>query len=218
MGHRVPAAGGEATGFIVAVAGAVNVGAAAALELLDQIANWAATVCAEIEPRVVHGQEYPLGPAVVGRVGGVHLALPIVAKANGLKLAAEIVDIPLGGDARVDVGFHGVLLGGQPEGIPPHRVQHIEPTMPLVAGNDVGSGVAFRVADMQAVAGRIWEHIKDVALWAAAVVGIGAEGSMLQPVLLPALFDFGKVVRHIRAIGLFAQCITNKKQSVVSFC
>ncbi|MFZ1071835.1 MAG: hypothetical protein WAO21_00220 [Verrucomicrobiia bacterium] len=32
----------------------------------------------------------------------------------------------------------------------------------LVAGEDVGGGVAFRVADVQTRAARIWKHVKDV--------------------------------------------------------
>ena len=86
-----------------------------------------------------------------------------------------------GGDARVRAGLDGVLLGGQAEGVPAHRVQHVEAAHPLVAGQDVGGGVALGMADVQAGAAGVGEHVEDVVLRLVGDVR-RAEGPVLQPV------------------------------------
>src|SRR3954469_15472573 len=59
---------------------------------------------------------------------------------------------------------NGVLLGRQPKSIPPHWVKHIEAAEPLVTRDDVGGGVAFRMADMQPRPARIRKHIEHIVL------------------------------------------------------
>ena len=61
-------------------------------------------------------------------------------------------------------GLHRVLLGGQAEGVVAHRVQHVVAVHPLVAGEHVGADVAERVADVQARAARVREHVEHVEL------------------------------------------------------
>jgi hypothetical protein len=156
-----------------------------------------------VVPGVVDLQEDPLRPADVLRVGGVYLPLPIVAQAQRLDLAAEGVDVLGGGEARVRPGLDGVLLGGQAERIPAHRVQHMLAAHPLIAGENIGGGVAFDMADVQPVTGGVGEHVQDVELAGGGrgqFVGIGAaEGALAFPVCLPAGFDLLRsVVRHVR--------------------
>ena len=64
-------------------------------------------------------------------------------------------------------GLDRVLFRRQAEGIPAHRMQHIEAAHALVARDDIGRGVAFGMADVQARAARIREHVEDVEfrLW-----------------------------------------------------
>src|SRR5262249_6606333 len=93
-----------------------------------------------------------------------------------------------GGDARVDVVLDGVLLGGQAEGVPAHGVQHVVAAHAAVAGEDVGGGVAFRVADVQAGAAGVGGNVEDVELRLAGGVRRW-EGLVLFPELLPARFD-----------------------------
>ena len=103
--------------------------------------------------------------------------------------------------ARVLAGLAGVLLGRQAVGVPAHRVQDVEAVHPLEAAEDIGGGVAFGVADVQAGAAGVREHVEDVALRLArrarfAGVG-GAEGLVRFPEVLPPAFDVGRVVtRH----------------------
>ena len=89
------------------------------------------------------------------------------------------------GVARVRAGLDRVLLGGQPERVPAHRVQDAVAVGAQVARDDVGRGVALGVADVQAGAGGIGEHVEDVGLGLAGIF-LGAEGLVLVPVLLPA--------------------------------
>ena len=141
-----------------------------------------------VVPGVEELQEDPLRPAEIVGIGGVDFAVPVVAEAEHLDLPAEGVDVLLRGEARMRAGLDGVLLGGQAEGVPAHRVQHVEAAHALVAGQDVGGGVAFGMADVQAGAAGIGEHVEDVELRLVGDVG-RAEGLVLSPELLPARLD-----------------------------
>src|SRR5439155_19093845 len=55
-----------------------------------------------------------------------------------------------------------VLLRGQTERVPTHRMQNIKSAHPFVSRDDVGGGVTFRVSDVQPGAARIREHVEDV--------------------------------------------------------
>jgi hypothetical protein len=165
-----------------------------------------------IEPGMVKLEKDPLGPSEIAGVGGVDLARPIVAEAERFDLAAERGDVPLGRLARVLAGLDGVLFGGQAEGVPAHGMQDMIPLGAAISGEDVGGGVTFGMADVQARAGRVGEHVEDVVFagelfggdgfipqsvpLAERVVGRdgfagvpGAEELVISPVLLPFGFD-----------------------------
>ena len=98
-------------------------------------------------------------------------------------------------------GFLGVLFGGQAEGVPAHRVHHALAPHPAIAADDVGGGVALGMADVQAVAAGIGEHVQDVAFGPCRQPGDG-EGAVRLPVLLPlGLDDGGIVTGHRGKIG-----------------
>ena len=150
-----------------------------------------------VEPGVVELEENPLCPPEIAGVGGADFAVPIVAEAHGLELAAEVVDIAGCGDARVLAGFDGVLLGGQAEGIPAHGVEDVEPLHAVEARQDVRGGVALDVPDMKPVATGVGEHVENVVFRLGGVeIGIPRIGGMecfgIQPMLLPAGFEFGE--------------------------
>ena len=148
-----------------------------------------------VVPGVEELEEDPLGPAVVRRVGGVDLAVPVVGEAQGFDLSAEGVDVLLGGDGRMRAGLDGVLLGGESESVPAHRVKDVEPAHPLVAADDVGGRVAFRVADVQARAAGIGEHVEHVELGLAGDEVAGAERLLTLPAGLPPGLDLLEVIR-----------------------
>ena len=142
------------------------------------------------EVGVVELDEDPLGPLDVAGIGGVDLAVPVVAEAELLELAAEVVGIGLGGDAGVLVRLDGVLLGGESEGVPTHGVEDVETIHALVAADDIGSGVSLRVAYVEALARGVREHVENVVFRLgrieAFIAGTGsAEGFVLGPVGLP---------------------------------
>ena len=88
-----------------------------------------------------------------------------------------------------------VLLGRQAEGVPSHRVEDIVPLEAAVAGEDIGGRVSLDMADMEAVAARVGEHVEHVELLRLGIesgvarIG-GTEGIRFQPMLLPAGLEF----------------------------
>ena len=127
-----------------------------------------------------------------------------MAQPEPAQLAAVGGDVGGGRDRRVLAGLHGVLLGRQPEGVEAHRVQHVAARHPLVAGVDVGAGVAERVADVEARAGRVREHVEHEQLLAArrrrragsasgpAGLGVSNVPVGVPPVLPPGLDLLGE--------------------------
>ena len=108
--------------------------------------------------------------------------------------------------ARMRAGLDRVLLGGQAERVPAHRVQHVEAAHALVARDDVGRGVALGVADVQPVARRVREHVEHVVLRAATCRPSRAcERSVALPVGLPLGFDFlERICCHAGSRGRWA--------------
>src|ERR1043166_7020992 len=117
-----------------------------------------------IEPRVVDLEKNPLRPFVIAGIGRVDLAFPIVGKTDPFQLRFELRDILARGDGGMLPGFDGVLLRRQTERVPAHRMENVETVQPLVARDDVGGGVTFRMADVQSGAARIGKHIEHVEL------------------------------------------------------
>ena len=90
-----------------------------------------------------------------------------------------------------------ILFGRKTEGVPSHRVKHIVTLQAVIAGEDIGGGIALDMADMETVSARVGEHIEDEVLLCLGtkirIAGIrGAEGIGVEPMLLPAGFKFGK--------------------------
>ena len=109
-------------------------------------------------------QEDPLGPPVERRVDGGHRPARVVGQADAAQLLGDDGDVRLGGDPRVGARLHGVLLGGQAEGVVAEGVEHVAAGHPVVAGEHVGADVAERVADVEAGARRVREHVEHVEL------------------------------------------------------
>ena len=144
------------------------------------------------EALLVELEEDPLCPTVVVGGGGVDLALPVVGEAEALDLLAEGVDVALGDGRRVQPLAHRGALGGQPEGVPAHRMEDVEALGALHPRHDVGRGVALGVADVEAGAGGVGEHVEHVVLGLRTqLLGVGRrpEGTALGPDLLPLGLD-----------------------------
>ena len=154
------------------------------------------------EALLVELLEDPLRPFVVGWIGGVHLAVPVVGEAEHPDLLAETVDVLLRGDGGMRPRLHGILLGRQPESVPSHRMQDVEPFHPLVAAEDVGRGVTFWMTDVKPRSRGIREHVKAVELLLLVVVSVALECLVLEPIRLPFLLNGGKVVVHFFFVPL----------------
>ncbi len=141
-------------------------------------------------------EEYPLGPLVVGGVGGVDNAIPIEAEAEHLELLGEVFDVALGDYCGVDMVLDGEVLCGQTESIKAYREQDIVALHSLLAGDNVDSGVGARMADVQACCGGVRELYEAVELGLVRTC-LGGIGLLLFPNCLPFLFYFGKIVSHV---------------------
>src|SRR5262249_47270556 len=80
--------------------------------------------------------------------------------------------------------------------VPAHRVQHVVAAHAPGARQDVGGGVPLGMTDVQTDAGRVGEHVEDVA-FGPADHARGAERPVLVPVALPARIDLEVVVGHV---------------------
>src|SRR6266513_1342261 len=58
--------------------------------------------------------------------------------------------------------FDCVLLRGQSECIPTHRMQNVEVAHPFVSRDDIGGGVSFGMTDVQTSSAGIREHVENV--------------------------------------------------------
>ena len=168
------------------------------LQLVDQMADGLGLLVHRVEVAVEELEKDPLGPAVVFGIGGVDFAVPVVAEAEHLDLPAKVGDVAFGGDTRMGVVLDGVLLGRETEGVPAHGMQHVDAGHAQVARDDVGGGVAFGVANVEASAAGVGEHVQDVGLGHLVGVGgiEGSEGLVGQPMFLPLALDGGEVVSH----------------------
>ena len=167
-------------------------------QFLHQMADRHRPILIRIEIAVEQLEENPLRPLVISRVRRIDFAIPIIAQPEHLNLAAEVFDILLRGDGRMNIVLHRVLLGGQTKRIPPHRMQHVVPLHPPKSRDDVCGGVPLRMPDMQPRAARVGEHVQNVRLGHPAGIGRikGGESLVRQPVVLPLFFDRGEVIAH----------------------
>ena len=87
---------------------------------------------------------------------------------------------------------HRRVLGGQAEGVPPHRMEDVEALRPPVAGDNITHRV---VADMpyMELAGRVGKHFEDI-VFRPPRLGGDLEEPPLAPAPLPLRFAFPEVV------------------------
>ncbi len=139
-----------------------------------------------------HAQEEPLVPAIVFRLTGGNFPPPIVTEAETAQGALEFGDVVVGPSARVRVVLDGGIFGGQAEGVPAHRMQHIEAAHALDARHNVADGVIAHVAHVQR-AGGIRQHLQHV-VFRLRGIRFGFEDARFGPALLPFGFDCLRVV------------------------
>ena len=158
------------------------------------------------KPFLVQLEENPLGPPVVVGLAGGYFPVPVVAESQGLYLAAEHIDVLVGGHPWMGSCLDCIVFGRQAEGVEAHWVQHRIAVHTQVSAVDVGGGVAFRVAYMEACSRWIWEHIQNIFsffCWDGRILNC-LEGLVLVPVLLPFFLYFCKrIFTHIQYYNFF---------------
>ena len=145
------------------------------------------------QARLEEAQEEPLVPAVVGRVAGDDLGVPVEARAHAPQLAAHGVDVAVGPLGRVDPVLDRGVLGRQPEGVEADREEDVVALHPPEAGQGVGRRLHVPVADVQ-VARRVVVHRQEVVRRPRRVVQVRPVEAELRPARLPARLDGGRVV------------------------
>ena len=150
------------------------------------------------EPLLEEAEELPLLPAVVARIVGRDLPVPVHPPPHPAHRPADVDDVALGGLARVPALLDRVVLGRQAEGVPAHRVEDAQAVAAPEAHDDVADRVDEQVAEVQR-AGRVRQHLEHVALGA---VGCGRVRRVVDvprarvvPDALPLLLDRLRVVR-----------------------
>ena len=139
-------------------------------------------------------QKNPLGPFIVGGIGGVDLTCVVEAETQALELLAEVVDVLFGDHGRMDLVFDGIVLRGQAKGIITDGVKDVVALHAALAGDDVQRRVGAWMAHMQAISAGVGEL--DQAIVFGLVAGkLGIEHAAVQPTLLPFLFNLFGVVR-----------------------
>src|ERR1700741_1957845 len=109
--------------------------------------------------------------------------------------------------------FDRVLLRGQTECIPAHRMQHAETAHPFVAGYDVRGCVTFGMPNVQPRPAGIRKHVEDVKFWLRRIETLLAgirrmKKLMLVPDRLPFRFN---LIKWIRFATLASHWIINQE-------
>ena len=188
LGHVGQPLGVDRVGLLVLVEGgptaAVGGRPGAGLVLGDQLGDRPRPPAAAVGPRgvgvvprVEDLAEDPLRPAVVGGIGGLDRAARVVAHPEASQLAAVVGHVGGRRDRRVLAGLDGELLGGQTEGVEPHRVQDVAALHALEARVHVGPGEPERVADVEPGARRVREHVEHEQLLASRTATVSGSAS-----------------------------------------
>ena len=138
-------------------------------------------------------EEDPLGPLVIGGVGGVHFPAVVEAEAQPLQLLPEVIDVLFGDDGGMYVVLDGEILRGQAERVVADGIQHVVALHAALAGDDVQRRVGAGMAHVQPVSAGVREL--DQAVILGLVRGeLGFEHAAVGPFLLPFRFNGFRVV------------------------
>ncbi len=138
-------------------------------------------------------QEDPLCPAIVVGVRRTDFAVPVVRQPHPFHLPLECRNILRRRNGRMYARFDGILFGRQPEGIPAHRMEHVEAPHPLVAGYDIRRRITFQVTDVETGPGGIRKHVEAIEFGLGRIVH-RPERALVFPIGLPLGFDGAMVV------------------------
>ncbi len=163
-------------------------------------------------------QEQPLRPAVVRRVAGVQPTAPVEAHRVAPEGVGLRVDVGVGPRGRVLTALDGGVLGGQPEGVPSDRVQHVVAAAHPVARDHVADAERLRVTHVQ-VAARVREHVQHVLLRRPLPHSRAVEVEAVphrQPAVLDGVRVVADLVSHAGSFQRVDQGPDRRKPSLVT--
>ena len=137
-------------------------------------------------------EEHLLLVPVVARIAGGELAAPVERQAHRLELRLHRGDVGVGPGLGMDLLLDRGILGRQAEGVPAHRMQHVEALGALVARDHVALGVVAHVTHVDA-SRWIGKHLEHV-VFRPALIHDGAKGLASVPDLLPLGFGLAEVI------------------------
>src|SRR6266478_874174 len=126
---------------------------------------------------------------------------PVVAEAKTLQPALNLRYVLVGPVAWVSIILDRRVFGRQAEGVPAHRMHHVESAHALHARHDVPDRVVAHVAHVHRAA-RVRQHFQDVILRLRRV-RLRFEYARLRPALLPLLLDFLRIVPRRRCAAWY---------------
>ena len=147
-------------------------------------------------------QEQLLLMLVIARIAGRDLARPVERQSHRLQLGSHRRDIGVSPFRRTGVVLHRGVFGRQPESVPAHRVEDVEPARAPITRHHVAHGVIAHMAHVDTPR-RIWEHLEDV-IFRPRIVVSGLEDLRVRPGLSPLGLGFAHVVSfgpHCRAFS-----------------
>jgi len=171
-------------------------GVAFGFKALDQFGNVLGFVRFGVVPRIKELYKDPLRPFVIGRGRSAKFSAPVKREANAVQLFPVAVDIGFGSYRRMLARLDGVLLRRQAKRIVAHGMQNLVALVPLESRINVTGDVAQRVSHVQPCPRRVGEHIQHIELGFGGA-GLGFEGLLFGPVLLPLGLYFEKIVLHL---------------------
>ena len=137
-------------------------------------------------------EEHLLLMPVIIRMAGRDFALPVIGQAHALQLGAHRGDILIGPFGGMDLVLDGGVLRRQAEGVPAHRMQHVEAARLLVARHHIAQRVVADMAHMDAPR-RVGEHLQHVIFRPGGVFG-HVEAALLRPDALPLCLGFLEII------------------------
>ncbi len=155
------------------------------------------------ETLLVELQEDPLGPLVVGRLGGRQDVPPREHPPHPRQLAGEVGDVARNQLGRVHPNLDGEVLGMDPEGVEADRLEHLVALHPLEPAEDIGAREREEIPHVQPFGRRIGEH-HQIVEGPLGAVEIRLIGALSRPPLTPLGLDrFGQVLVGLGHPGTF---------------
>ena len=136
--------------------------------------------------------EQPLLPAIIVRLASRQLAIPVDGETEPFELALHVLDVGVGPLRWRHLVLDRRVLGRHAEGVPAHRLHHIEALHRVEARQHIADRVVAHMPHVQ-LARRVGKHRKTVVFWPAFILD-GASGTGGVPVLLRGEFNLLRLV------------------------